>query len=158
MHTEYLDTVFDKSRRSKVVRKVRESLRAVPFDAFVCRGVSGLTMGSILAHSMRKDLVVIRKSEDDSHSDYEIEYGGDGRRLVILDDLISSGDTLEAVVGRLRNFSRKHEIELDLQAIVFYNYFKYWDEGDYSCNPIIHRNDERKITRAHDLSYAFDLS
>lgn len=51
----------------KFVRTARKALKDIDFDTFVVRGMSGAIAGGMLSRSMRKNLYVIRKDNDDSH-------------------------------------------------------------------------------------------
>jgi len=85
-----LDMVMEQIEKSKI-----------QFDSIACRGVSGLLCAPILAHKLHKHLIVVRKGED-RHSSFDTEYevpGYDGQtRYIIVDDLIESGATMQAII------------------------------------------------------------
>lgn len=74
------------------ITDARRALADVDFDTFVVRGMSGAIAGGVLAHSMKKNLFVVRKDDDDSH-DGNRPFGMMGDRWLFLDDFISSGAT-----------------------------------------------------------------
>lgn len=81
----------------KTLRKHRDE-----FDIIAVRGVSGITVGSPVALMLDKQLVVIRKPDESSHSagmPAGIGYNSDGtpHRYIFLDDFIASGATRNAV-------------------------------------------------------------
>jgi hypothetical protein len=78
------------------VRAARKALKDVDFDTIVVTGLSGMGAGSILAHSMGKNLFVIRKGGEQTH-DWRAGFGVMGKKWIFLDDLIDSGSTWHRV-------------------------------------------------------------
>ena len=103
----YLDPALDPATRRDIFNKVIYSLRdrAVEFDAFACRGLSGMLVAPIVAVEMHKTLLVVRKSDTDNHSSRMVEGDVGARRYVIVDDLISSGSTVKAIIKEIREVS-----------------------------------------------------
>lgn len=97
-HSDYLSKVFVKERRNEAISKMVETLKDLDFDAIAVRGVSGITMGSILAHVLNKELVVVRKLEEDSHASYNAETPKEFSKYIVVDDFTCSGETLFYVV------------------------------------------------------------
>lgn len=66
------------------------------FDTFAFSGLSGALIAPTLAHLMHKDLLLIRKNEgmDNSNSSKWVEGNYDAKRVVVIDDLISTGRTM----------------------------------------------------------------
>ena len=89
-HNYFSSTIL--SNMEGFVRQARKDLKGVEFDTFVVRGMSGAIAGAMLARSMKKNLYVIRKEDDDSH-DGNRPFGDMGEAWVFLDDFISSGNT-----------------------------------------------------------------
>lgn len=113
-HDSYLRTLFTRKDRKKAAMLLAKEIRAVvkrgelEFDAFACIGVSGLGMASILADKLNKDLIVVRKSGEDSHSYLKVEgpeAHQNGMRYLFVDDFTSSGATFRTVLQALN----KHE-------------------------------------------------
>lgn len=78
------------------------------FDAIAVRGVSGLIVGPAVAAALHKQLIVVRKSLDDSHADVLTEGEPyDDYRYIVLDDFICSGDSIRAVKRALRGLHVK---------------------------------------------------
>jgi hypothetical protein len=84
------------------IRKARKALQGHDFDTFVVRGMSGAIAGAMLSRSMKKNLFVIRKDNDDSH-DGNKPFGVMGERWLFLDDFISSGETFYRVYDKINN-------------------------------------------------------
>jgi adenine/guanine phosphoribosyltransferase-like PRPP-binding protein len=66
------------------------------FDSIAVRGNSGLLMGSVLACEWDMDLVIVRKDEK-SHSGNLVEGWGSQQRILIVDDFIESGKTIDLI-------------------------------------------------------------
>lgn len=83
------------------VRTLRQ--HAPEFDCIVVTGVSGLSVGAPVAMKLKKPLLVLRKEEEDTHDAPGNLLGAidleANPRVLFLDDLIASGDTL----GRCRD-------------------------------------------------------
>jgi adenine/guanine phosphoribosyltransferase-like PRPP-binding protein len=77
------------------------------FDAIVVTGVSGAVVGSPVALALDKELLVLRKPNDDCHGNPGALLGGDpcekyayrrnlnDKRVLFLDDFVSGGTTRE---------------------------------------------------------------
>jgi pyrimidine operon attenuation protein/uracil phosphoribosyltransferase len=99
MHASYLRKIFNHKKQNKVVSDIKLLIkeRELKFDGFVVTGVSGVAMGAILARSMRKELIIVRKDNDGTHSSYSVENYHHGKSYIFLDDLIASGRTYQNV-------------------------------------------------------------
>lgn len=84
------------NRGEATIRRTTKALRDVDFDTFVVTGMSGAVFGGMIARSMKKNLFVIRKDNDDSH-DGNRPFGNIGAKWLFLDDFISTGDTFKFV-------------------------------------------------------------
>lgn len=67
----------------------------------VVRGISGLTVGSCLACKGDNNMLVIRKSVGNSHSSNPVEGQDDGSPYLLVDDFVSSGSTIDAMITTL---------------------------------------------------------
>lgn len=75
------------------------------FDSIAVQGTSGLLVGSPVALLLNKPLVIIREDEDmRCHHSHDVENAANaGRRVLFLDDQVSSGATLRDVRAKLRD-------------------------------------------------------
>lgn len=85
----YLSNAFDPER---LITQARGILFDKDFDTFVGTGVSGIIGASVLASALNKNLLIVRKPGEASHSFEKVE-GRLGLRWVFVDDLIASGET-----------------------------------------------------------------
>ena len=95
----------------KFVRAARKALKDVDFDTIVVTGLSGMGAGSILAHSMGKNLFVIRKQGEQAH-DWRPAFGAMGQKWIFIDDLLDSGSTYRKVQEHMANASKDDSFEM----------------------------------------------
>lgn len=95
--------------RHQVVHEAYNVLRDLDFDTVVVRGVSGLLIGPIIAYVMDKKLLVVRKPPEAGHSAYVVE-GSWGKRAIIVDDFICSGETIRSIGSELSKVPDQPEI------------------------------------------------
>lgn len=95
----YLQKCFIQRERDIALQEAEEQLKDLDYDSIVVRGLSGTIMGSCLAHRLKKNLVVVRKGEE-CHG-YSLEYNDFPKKYIILDDLVSSGDTIRSIKDRM---------------------------------------------------------
>jgi orotate phosphoribosyltransferase len=105
MHASHLYESFERPHQDRVIRNVKKLLvqQNIKFDGFVVCGISGIVMGSILARSLKKDLVIVR-STNDCHSPSMVENYKTSRRYIFLDDFICSGATFRKVKKHCDNY------------------------------------------------------
>ena len=102
----------DKDGLRLAIDKLQEKLSDVDFDIIVGPESRGFIFGVPIAYNMNKAFVPVRKKGklpcETVSMDYELEYGKatieihkdaikPGQRVVIIDDLIATGGTIEAI-------------------------------------------------------------
>jgi len=116
--------MFDPESQSKIIKKcvkvIRKSFKDIEYIAVT--GLSGLIIGSPVAFLCNKRLIVIRKGTEESHADYDVEgipnSGAD--KYIILDDFISSGNTINRIYNEINNPKRVTLSKLKLVGMLFY--------------------------------------
>lgn len=90
--------VLNHKIRNKVIIKAVCDLRKIAdqFDSIVCCGTSGLMVVPQICEILDKHIVVIRKPNTKSYSEFLME-GVVPFRYVIVDDLICSGSTIKLI-------------------------------------------------------------
>lgn len=96
---------------------VREMLKDVDYDVVVGPESRGFIFGVPVAYAEHKGFVPVRKQgklpREVISADYELEYGKatiemhrdsikPGQKVVIIDDLIATGGTIEAIIGLIK--------------------------------------------------------
>lgn len=102
----------------KAIDGIIESLKGVEFDLVLGPESRGFIFGMPVAYAMGKGFVPVRKKGklpcETIEAEYELEYGKaviemhkdaikPGDRVVIIDDLIATGGTLEAIIGMVES-------------------------------------------------------
>ncbi len=95
------------------VDTMQEKLKDVDFDIIVAPESRGFIFGMPIAYNMKKAFVPVRKKGklpcETIETSYDLEYGKatieihkdaikQGQRVVIIDDLIATGGTIEAII------------------------------------------------------------
>lgn len=109
----YLSLLFNRPLLTKWMRKIKkvikwyEKANNTTIDALAVCGVSGIAVGSIVAHYLRKRLLIVRKHDDKStHSHIYVEgmeTSGKSNNYIFFDDLISSGMTMAYVTAMIEH-------------------------------------------------------
>lgn len=124
MASSYLNKVLNRAERKLVIATAVRKLRKFKdkFDAIAVTGSSGLLIGPAVADKLDKDLILVRKDKDNSHSCLSIEYDGISQpnmRYIILDDIVASGDTIRAIHRKMNeNF---FDVKFDYVGLYLYN-------------------------------------
>lgn len=84
-----------------------EALRGWDFDSIAFRGMSGALIGPPVALRMNKDMIMVRKESDDTHSPFPVEGRSNINKYVILDDFASSGNTVRQIRKAIKTFQPK---------------------------------------------------
>lgn len=113
----HLERAIPRAKRDKTIADCIKALNGADFDTIAVRGISGLLIGPILAHIMKRELLVIRKTGEKTASPFEFEGHYGARRYIILDDLISSYSTAVHIVRGVKLCAPSAE----LVGILLYN-------------------------------------
>lgn len=99
MYSAYLRKFMEVDDRAERIEIIVDTLSQFDheFDAIACTGVSGLIVASVLAYRMEKHLIILRKDGENSHAAYCVENNRKQFRVLIVDDLVSSGNTLRRI-------------------------------------------------------------
>jgi hypothetical protein len=82
-----------------------KALTGVEFEAVAYRGNSGALIAPTVAALMSKDLILVRKKDDDTHSSLNVEGPSQAVRYVIVDDFVDSGSTVNTIVKAVKNLN-----------------------------------------------------
>ena len=109
-----ITTVMQKPEGSQMsVTAMKEKIQDIDFDVIVGLEARGFMFGAPIAYDMKKAFVPVRKKGklpcDTISETYELEYGSaeieihtdaikPGQRVIIVDDLIATGGTVEAAI------------------------------------------------------------
>jgi adenine/guanine phosphoribosyltransferase-like PRPP-binding protein len=104
----HLLDVFDLKNRNKIIKYLTDCLKPFveEFDAVVVSGYSMALIAPIIAHKLKKNIVLVRKKSEQRHSSFDVE-GMHNQRCIIIDDLIASGHTFETMIHYVKNIDCK---------------------------------------------------
>lgn len=137
MHSGYLRTIFDSTvQLHKAISAAKKIFKksTVEFDAIAVTGVSGTTFGSILAYTLKKQLIVVRKRTEKTHGNYICEgTPNENYKYIIVDDFISSGATIFNIIQEIE-WSKQDGFVGEFVGSYLYQYDggrqKYFDVDD----------------------------
>lgn len=110
-HASYMPEIFIPNYFELEVDKITEIIRnKFPLVTYIaCSGISGIVISGAICYKTGKNIFINRKELDDTHSkmifvkrinEYQQIYE-DNLTAIIIDDLISSGNTVKRIVNEL---------------------------------------------------------
>lgn len=97
----YFGRALDNPRET--VREACRLLDGVYFDTFVATGLSGATVAPMVAARMRKNVLIIRKPDDNNHHSGSMKIVGSlGTSFIFIDDCIDTGRTRRRLLRSLQ--------------------------------------------------------
>lgn len=91
--------------RKKTIAWAIKCLQHTPelvFDTIVVSGSSGLLVGPAIADKLDKKLAIVRKRDEKSHADFNVEVEGYIGRYIIVDDFIQYGITARYMIQQIQ--------------------------------------------------------
>lgn len=82
-----------------------QALRRKRFDSLAFRGMSGAIIAAPVAIALGKNLIMVRKPEETTHSDFPVEGNQSSKKYIIIDDFVSSGHTCKAIIEAVHEFA-----------------------------------------------------
>lgn len=101
----YLYKPFVPELREKVLNSCVDQLNqlSLAFDAIAFSGMSGALIAPTLADLLGKELILVRKPSDNSHSYDTVQGFRDGVSYIVVDDFISTGKTVKYIIDTIAN-------------------------------------------------------
>jgi len=114
----HLYKVLDPETRGKVIAKCIKVLKPHlnKFDAIAVCGYSMALIGPSVADAIGKPIIIVRKSNRNTASQFPVE-GVVCNRYIIIDDLICSGTTINRVIKKIKE---EHNTKAKLVGIYLY--------------------------------------
>lgn len=91
-------------------KKHENPSQAIGIFSYCSFGWSGLSIGFPVSYVTGIPICVVRKPKEESHSSYKTEGYGEMLKYFILDDLISSGDTLEQMAKTIKECAGSSDV------------------------------------------------
>lgn len=111
--TSYLRSSLNSLDRKNVIKKLITNIKRAKliFDAVAFTGMSGALIAPDIADKLKKQLILVRK-KDKKHSCYDVEGYYGGSKYIIIDDGISSGDTIKYIKKQIKEAYNFQKYEL----------------------------------------------
>lgn len=111
VHAYYVENFIRPEKLRANIDRVVNYLRdgGFEFDTIAFRGMSGATVAPAVALQMNKEIIMVRKGES-NHSGYAVEGNTSARRVIIVDDLVSSGETARATEQGVKSIAPEAEV------------------------------------------------
>ena len=102
--SHYMHKVLDPAEREKALASAKKYLKPIKINIIAISGMSGI-FGALLANEMKTGLILVRKTDDSSHScfSWEGHVLETTDRWIIVDDLIDTGDTVRRIYRSIRH-------------------------------------------------------
>ena len=126
--------IYDKKAFSFTIQKTLDVIKNHDFDLVASIDARGFVFGSVIAHSLNKGLVMIRKKNKlpgkTISYEYELEYGKDtleininakNKRFLLVDDLLATGGTANAALELIKKAGGQTSCFLTIIELAFLN-------------------------------------
>ena len=140
IHAAHMEVLVPEKRR-KYLKQAKKAFRRskLEFDSIAFSGMSGAVFAPILAHILKKEIIMVRKGVDmpeRGHSSFGVEGYAAAKRYVIVDDLVSTGATAKYIHGHIRQ-----DFAPDAKCVGVYCYLTdaFQDAGVYPLGDVIYR-------------------
>lgn len=129
-HPEYAKKLHDPCLLADYADRIADAIKTYSptAKAIAIRGYSGAIMGGVISVFTEIPLIIIRKDHEECHSDYFVQGENFGGDYVIVDDLISSGKTIDEICWKIDNDAIYQQIEPRKCVGIF-----LYEHGKYSC-------------------------
>jgi orotate phosphoribosyltransferase len=138
MYSSYLSEVIETRDRAHTVVAIKDLIakHKIRFTHIAVSGLSGMLAATELASLMGKQVMIVRKRIT-KHSDFRVEFCGEVKGYIIVDDLISTGATVRRMKKYIDNEKEKVQTTVmgnaELKAVICYN--ETWDSNPRTiCN------------------------
>lgn len=131
VYSVYLDSAFEPALFKRIVGVICKCLETLDYDAIAFRGMSGSLFAPLVASKLGKKMIMIRKIGDGNHSGMLTEGWKMVDRVVIIDDLICTGNTIRSMVLDLDRSRR--DIQCDKEPVKIAGVFLYNDQNNYDA-------------------------
>lgn len=126
MRSSYLSSAISGKNLAIALQKSIEMLTEFGldrFDSIAFRGMSGALLAPALCAALGKDVIIVRK-DDGSHSSHKVEGNSLCDRYIIVDDFISSGQTVNITMDMIKEF-----LNHDAEPAAILLYMSGYDNG-----------------------------
>lgn len=142
IQTSYHRNIFNQENFARTVKRTVKELdflkHQCELDAIVFRGVSGSAVAYPAAFFLGLNLIHIRKEDDDTHSRYAVEGLMGAEHVVIVDDFVSTGQTLKTICAELQSTFRCHGYRNPtVEAVLLYKHQTVFPKTVHGFHPML---------------------
>lgn len=98
---DYLQPDLTKKYINLAIQFLQRPENIKRFDSIAFTGMSGASLAIIIAHSLNKELIMVRKPGCKSHSSCTVEGYAASKKYIIIDDVISTGYTAKRIQKKI---------------------------------------------------------
>jgi len=124
----YFGCAFHPAKMRRFIEAAQRLLIDQQFDAIAFRGMSGAMVAPVLAYSLHKSVIMVRKPKmmtQEHHSPLTVEGDKDAGRYLIVDDFRCSGETVRAILEEIRDFAPEARC---MGALFYHSFMSYGDQ------------------------------
>jgi adenine/guanine phosphoribosyltransferase-like PRPP-binding protein len=103
--SQHMAKFLDMAELPTYVSLAIEALKNRRFDSLAFRGLSGAVIAPPVALALHKNLIMVRKPEEPTHSDFPVEGNRSSKKYIIIDDFVSSGKTATSIIQAVTEFA-----------------------------------------------------
>lgn len=127
--SQYLHSVLDINLREVIIQYLIKLINdsGVTFDTIAFCGMSGAVIAPTIADRMGKNIIMVRKVNDASHSSYRVEGNvRESKQIIIIDDVMETGDTVtyiyESIVAEKNRLAEIFDVnQFELTGLFLYH-------------------------------------
>ena len=140
----HFQKILDSSELAIIVEQSVALLCGLEFDTLAFIGFSGAIPASIIAYKMSKELLMVRKNGGEKcNSGMWIEGHVTAKRIVVVDDLISSGKTMSQMMYAIQHVKKQYAGDVEVVGLLLHMCGNY----DIQYRPELFLPGTEKFTR-----------
>lgn len=130
VHSHYSGSMFDRAtltqRRDDLVLHLGTIMRKTDADCLFVTGKSGIAMAFALLTEYSVPIITVRKPNEQAHGvTFEGPTNYEPKRYLILDDFVSSGETVERIMSQVHAYCRAMDSKPQCVGVI------EWDRAMY---------------------------
>lgn len=110
VQSSYIREALDGDLLNMFIKRAIDALEPISnkFDTIAFRGYSGGLVAPAVAAYLGKDLIIVRKDNENCHTSHSVEGFKRIQRYIIIDDFTETGATLEDIINKAQELNPKN--------------------------------------------------
>lgn len=130
-----LDAELSRKTIDWLVRAIKRS--GIEYDAIAFRGMSGALVVPIVAHKLKKKMIMVRK--EPSHAGRScIEGYVQSKRYIVVDDFVASGSTVNEIIQKI-TWPNEECDRSEAECVGVFLYAEKKQTPEYDAEKVLHR-------------------